>query len=86
MKESTCLRRETSGPGTFCEGDGTWIHLQQEKQEHYEIKDSIACEGWERLPGGGELYALVNKRAYHHANEKIPFWEAASLECGRIWD
>ena len=77
---------ERKVPILFSEGDGTWIDLQQEKQQHYEIKDGIAYEGWERLPGKEERYRLVNKRAYCHANEKIPFWEGASLEWSRIWD
>ena len=73
-------------PILFSEGDGTWIHLQQEEQEHYEIKDGIAYEGWERLPGEEERYALVNKRVYCQASEKMPFWEGASLEWSRVWD
>lgn len=77
---------EKKVPILFTEGDGTWIHLQQEEQTHYEIKDGIAYEGWERLPGAEERYALVNKRAYCQANEAIPFWEGASLEWSRVWD
>jgi hypothetical protein len=73
-------------PILFCEGDGTWIHLQQEEQLQYEIKDGIAYEGWERLPGEEERYALVNKRVYCQANAKVPFWEGASLEWSRVWD
>jgi hypothetical protein len=73
-------------PNLFSEGDGTWIHLQQEDQEHYEVKDGICYEGWERLPGEEERYALVNKRVYCKGSEKIPFWEGASLEWSRVWD
>jgi hypothetical protein len=77
---------EKKVPILFSEGDGTWIHLQQEEQEHYEIKDGIAYEGWERLAGKEERYALINKRVYCQGNEKIPFWEGASLEWSRVWD
>lgn len=70
----------------FSEGDGVWIHLQREKQGHYEIKNAIAYEGWERLSGKEERYALVDKRVYCQANEEIPFWEGASLEWARKWD
>jgi len=73
-------------PILFCEGDGIWIHLQQEEAEHYEIKDGIAYEGWEQLSGKEERYALVNKRVYCQANEKIPFWEGASVEWARVWN
>ena len=70
----------------FSEGDGTWIHLQQEEETHYEIKDGIAYEGWGKLSGKEERYALVNKRVYCQGNERIPFWEGASLEWSRVWD
>jgi hypothetical protein len=73
-------------PILFAEGDGTWISLQQEEQQHYEIKDGIAYEGWERLPGEEERYALVGKRVYCQGSEKISFWEGASLEWSRVWD
>jgi len=73
-------------PLLLTEGDGTWVHLQQEEQEHYEIKDGIAYEGWERLPGKEDRYALINKKVYCQGNEKIPFWEGASLEWSRVWD
>lgn len=33
----------------YTEADGLWIHLQQEEQEHYELKNGIAYEGWERI-------------------------------------
>jgi hypothetical protein len=70
----------------FAEGDGTWINLQQEEQKQYEIKSGIAYEGWARLPGEADRYALINKRVYCQAHEKIPFWEGASLEWSRVWD
>jgi hypothetical protein len=73
-------------PILFAEGDGTWIHLQQAEQGHYEIKDGIAYEGWERLPGKEESYALINKKVYCQGNEQIPFWEGASIEWSRVWD
>lgn len=77
---------EKQVPILFSEGDGTWIHLQQEEQANYEIKDGIAYEGWARLSGEEEQYALVNKRVYCQGSEKIPFWEGASLEWSRVWD
>ncbi len=70
----------------FSEGDGTFIHLQREDQSHYEVKNAIAYEGWERLSGKEERYKLVGKRVYCQANEEIPFWEGASLEWCRRWD
>ena len=70
----------------FSEEDGTFIHLQREEQKQYEIKQSIAYEGWERLSGKEERYRLLNKRVYCHANEGIPFWEGVSLEWSRKWD
>ncbi len=70
----------------YSEADGVWVHLQREEQEHYEIKNAIAYEGWERLSGKEERYRLVNKKVYCHANENIPFWEGASLEWSRQWD
>ncbi len=80
------LEGERQVPILFCEGDGTWIHLQQEDQSQYEIKSGIAYEGWARLPGKEERYELVNKRAYCQADEQIPFWEGASLVWCRVWD
>jgi hypothetical protein len=55
----------------YAESDGVWIHLQREKQQHYEIKNAIAYEGWKRLPGKEERYALVNKRVYCQVNNII---------------
>jgi hypothetical protein len=77
---------ERQVPILFCEGDGAWVHLQQEEQKWYEIKSGIAYEGWERLTGKAERYRLVHKRAYCHAHEKVPFWEGASIEWSRVWD
>jgi hypothetical protein len=42
----------------FVEADGSWVHLQREKQGHYELKNAIVYEGWERI--GDERYELVN--------------------------
>lgn len=70
----------------YIEADGTWIHLQKEQKRHYEVKSAIAYEGWERIPQQAERYTLVNKRVYCQANEKMPFWEGASLEWSHIWD
>ena len=77
---------EKKVPLLFAEGDGTWIHLQQEKTTHYELKDGIAYEGWEKLAVTREDYRLVGKRVYCQGNERIPFWEGASLEWSRVWD
>jgi len=77
---------ERKVPILYSEGDGVWIHLQREEKEHYEIKNAIAYEGWERLSGKEERYRLVNKRVYCQASEEIPFWEGASLEWSKKWD
>jgi hypothetical protein len=77
---------ERQVPILFSEGDGTYIHLQREKQKHYEVKQAIAYEGWERLSGKEERYRLVNKRVYCQGSEAIPFWEGASLEWDKQWD
>lgn len=77
---------ECQVPALYSEGDGVWIHLQREEQKHFEVKNAIAYEGWERLPQQTERYRLVNKRVYCHANEGIPFWEGANLEWSRKWD
>ena len=42
----------------YTEADGVWIHLQGEKQKHYELKNAIAYDDWERLPGKQERYSL----------------------------
>ena len=34
-------------PFLFVETDGSWVHLQREEQEHYELKNAIVYEGWE---------------------------------------
>ena len=70
----------------FCEGDGVFVHLQQEEQKHYEVKQAIAYEGWEKLSGKEERYKLVGKRVYCQGSEEIPFWEGAGLEWARKWD
>jgi hypothetical protein len=85
-------RGERTSPGErqvrilFAEGDGTFIHLQREEQKHYEIKQAIAYENWERLSGKEARYQLVNKRVYCQGSEGIPFWEGASLEWDKQWD
>jgi len=73
-------------PILFSEGDGVFVHLQQEEQKHYEVKQAIAYEGWEKISGKEERYKLIGKRVYCQANEKIPFWEGASLEWAKVWD
>ncbi|MDA1229111.1 MAG: ISLre2 family transposase [Chloroflexi bacterium] len=72
----------------YTEADGVWIHLQQEEErKHYEIKSGVVYEGWERIPGASEeRYRLVGKRVYCHVNERMPFWEGASLEWGKTYD
>jgi hypothetical protein len=77
---------ERQVPILFSEGDGVFVHLQQEEQKHYEVKNAIAYEGWERLSGKEERYRLVNKRVYGQANDEIPFWEGVGLEWARVWD
>ena len=62
-------------PVLYTEADGLWIHLQQEEQKHYELKNAIAYEGWERIPGEGERYRLVGKKIYCRGDGSIPFWE-----------
>jgi hypothetical protein len=73
-------------PILFSEYDGIWVHLQREEQKQYELKNGIAYEGWERLSGKAERYRLINKKVYCQADDKIPFWEGASLEWSRHWD
>jgi hypothetical protein len=73
-------------PVLFMEADGVWVHLQREPQKHYEVKSSVAYEGWQRPPQGEERYTLVGKRHYSQGNEAIPFWEGASLEFDRQGD
>ena len=41
------------------EADGLWIRLQRESKNHYELKNAIAYEGWERHPD--DSYSLINK-------------------------
>jgi len=70
----------------YTEADGIWIHLQQEEQEHYELKNAIAYEGWESIPGEGERYRLVGKKIYSHSDDSIPFWDGAGLEWHKWWN
>lgn len=35
----------------YTEADGLYVHLQQEEQKHYELKNAITYEGWERISG-----------------------------------
>jgi hypothetical protein len=70
----------------YTEADGIYINLQQEDQEHYELKNAIAYEGWEPIPGGEERYELVGKKVYSHGDDSIPFWDGAGLEWNRWWD
>lgn len=77
---------ERQVPILYTEGDGVFVHLQREEQQHYEIKQAIAYEGWERLSGKEDRYKLVGKRVYGQGSEAIPFWEGVSLEWSRVWD
>lgn len=70
----------------YTEADGVWVHLQREKQKHYEVKSGIVYEGWHRLTQKEERYALVGKRVYCHANPHIPFWEGATLQWAKKYD
>jgi len=78
------------GPGKipvlYTEADGLWVHLQQEKQEHYELKNAIAYEGWERISQKEERYELVGKKVYCRGDDSIPFWDGAGLEWHSWWD
>ena len=65
----------------YTEADGVWVHLQREDQKHYEVKSGIAYRGWRSV--AEDRYALVDKRVYAHASEKIPFWEGACIEWGK---
>ena len=73
-------------PVLYTEADGVWIHLQQEEQEHYELKNAIAYQGWERIPGKEERYRLVGKKIYCRGDDSIPFWEGAGLEWHKWWN
>ncbi|MDD5704236.1 MAG: UPF0236 family protein, partial [Dehalococcoidales bacterium] len=70
----------------FTEGDGVFVHLQREKRRHYEVKQALGYEGWERLSGKEERYKLVGKRVYCQGDEEIPFWEGVGVEWSRVWD
>ena len=79
-------------PILYTEVDGIHIPLQREKdkhgkrRKHYELKNCIAYEGWERLPQTQERYRLVNKKVYCHGAPEIPFWDGAGLMFHRYWD
>lgn len=79
-------------PILYTEADGIHIRLQREKdkhgnrRKHYELKNCIAYEGWERLPQRQERYRLVNKKVYCHGTPDIPFWDGAGLMFHRYWD
>jgi hypothetical protein len=73
----------------YTEADGVWIHLQREKKgskrrKHYELKSTIAYDGWERLPQKEERYRLTNK--YCRSDDSIPLWDGASLQWHKNWD
>jgi len=68
----------------YTEADGVWVHLQQETQEHYEVKSAIAYEGWEKQRQ--DRYSLLRKRVYCHANPRIAFWESVSVEWSKVYD
>ncbi|MDA1229115.1 MAG: ISLre2 family transposase [Chloroflexi bacterium] len=71
----------------YTEADGVWIHLQREKRKHHEVKSGVVYQGWERIRGyAEERYQLVGKRVYCQASERVPFWEGASLEWGKVYD
>jgi hypothetical protein len=70
----------------YTEADGVWLHLQREKQKHYELKSGIAYDGWERLSQTQERYRLVNKRVYCHSDGGMPFWDGAGLAWHKHWD
>jgi len=70
----------------YTEADGVWVHLQQEEQEHYELKNAIAYEGWEPIPGEGDRYRLVGKKIYSHSDDSMPFWDGVGLEWHKCWD
>jgi hypothetical protein len=75
----------------FTEADSIWVHLQREKngdkrQKHYELKNAIAYEGWERLNQQEERYKLAGKVVYCRSDDSIPLWDGASLEWHKHWD
>ena len=95
--EDCFLRGKHPPPGAgkarvlYVEADGLYVHLQREtregkKQKHYELKNAIAYEGWERLSQKEERYRLVNKRVYCHSDSGTPFWDGAGLEWHKHWD
>jgi len=50
--------QERQVPILFTERDGAWVHAQNEEKKHYEVKQAICYEGWEKLPVKGERYRL----------------------------
>jgi len=81
------LPGEQKTPVLYTEADGLCVHLQrEEKQKHYELKNAIAYEGWERLPQKEERYRLVNKKVYCHGDASIPFWDGVGLAWHKQWD
>jgi len=68
----------------YMEADSLWIRLQQEEQDHYELKNAIAYEGWERHPD--DRYSLLNKKVYCHGDDSIPFWQLAGIHFDKYWD
>ncbi len=71
-------------PILYMEADGLWVHLQREKQKHYELKSAIAYEGWEHHPD--DSYSLLNKKVYCHGDDNIPFWQSAGIHFDKYWD
>ena len=96
-RQSTCAGK---APVLYTEADGLYVRLQREtkggkKQKHYELKNAIAYEGWERLSQKAERYRLMNKRVYCHSgvychsdggSSSIPFWDGAGLAWNKHWD
>lgn len=68
----------------YMEADGLWVHLQREKQKHYELKSAIAYEGWEHHPD--DSYSLINKKVYCHGDDSIPFWQLSGIHFDKYWD
>jgi hypothetical protein len=68
----------------YMEADGLWIRLQREDKNHYELKGSIAYEGWEHH--SDDSYSLLNKKVYCHGDDSIPFWQLAGIHYDKYWD
>jgi|GEM_PF-1437239 len=98
--EDCFLRGKHPPPGVckarvlYVEADGLYVCLQREikkgkKQKHYELKNAIAYEGWERLSQKEERYRLVSKQVYCHSDSRsfsIPFWDGVGLALHKHWD